>query len=391
MTTSTLIDTSRGSWQVDPGFGVYVHIPFCRHRCHYCDFNTYEGQDALHDAYVGALNKDIERWPGDSPTATSVFFGGGTPTLLPADALGTLLRSVVNRFGLVPDAEVTIEANPETIDSAKLGALRRAGFNRISIGMQSGVDRVLAGLGRTHSAARALDAVGAAKRAELDSVNVDLIYGSPWESPADWRASLEMTIAAEPDHISAYALTVEEGTPLATLVASGRAPDIDPDVQAARTEVAVEMLAGAGYERYEISNWARPGHASRHNVLYWSAGNYAGFGAGAHAHEDGRRSWVLRRPADYIVAVDGGHSTEAGHEVVAGRARGAEALVLGLRLTAGIPLDRFEARFGASYLAEVAPRLAELEEPGLLEWDASRLRLTPRGHAFHSEVARRLL
>lgn len=378
-----------GEWLVDPGFGVYVHIPFCRHRCHYCDFNTYEGLDDLHGRYADALVSDIERTDGEFPSASSVFFGGGTPTLLSPQQLGRVLLALRERIGIAPDAEITIEANPETVDEAFFDALLEAGFNRFSVGIQSLVPHVLAGLGRTHSGERALEALAAARRAGVEDINADLIYGSRWESEADWVTSLEGIIAAEPDHISAYALTIEEGTPLGTLVRTGRVPDVDPDVQADRHAVGSEMLAAAGYDRYEISNWARPGRASRHNVLYWSAGDYLGFGAGAHGHLDGERSWAVRLPCGFIEAVEGGLSTRAGSEHIDDRA--GEALMLGLRLRSGVSRAGFEERFGRAPLERRAGDLAELDSLGLIRNEEEAIALTDRGTMLANEVAARLL
>jgi oxygen-independent coproporphyrinogen-3 oxidase len=369
---------------------VYVHIPFCRHRCHYCDFNTYEGQDDLHEPYVDALVAEIERWPGEARPATSVFFGGGTPTLLPPDDLARILDAIRARVGLAPGAEVSIEANPETVDARTFEALLDAGFGRFSMGVQSLAPKVLEGLGRTHSAERALTALRDARSAGVANVNMDLIYGSIWERPADWEQTLESVIAAGPDHISAYALTIEEGTPLGTLVSTGRIPDVDPDVQADRYEVARAMLRAAGFEHYEISNWARPDRACRHNLLYWSQGEYLGFGAGAHAHLEGRRWWTTRLPRDFIDAVSNGTSTEVGSEALGAEARAGEALMLGIRVLAGIDVAQFEA----SFPGEIASRAVEIEAmkaSGLLEDDPDRLRLTERGLFLANEVGSRLL
>ncbi|HEY7875952.1 MAG TPA: radical SAM family heme chaperone HemW, partial [Actinomycetota bacterium] len=291
------VETERaGEWLEEPGFGIYVHIPFCQHRCHYCDFNTYEGRDDLHEVYVDALVAEIETWRGPARPVTSVFFGGGTPTLLPSDALGRVLDAIGDRFGLAHDAEITAEANPETVDAPYFERLLGAGLNRVSIGVQSLVPRVLLGLGRTHSPEAAVDAIAAARAAGFDDVNADLIYGSPWERPEEWVASLRGVIDQSPDHVSAYALTIEEGTPLSTLIRTGRVRDVDPDVQAERYETAVDLLDTAGYERYEVSNWARPGHECRHNQLYWGQHDYLGFGCAAHSHRAGRRWWNLRTP-----------------------------------------------------------------------------------------------
>lgn len=385
-------DTARmGRWQARPGFGVYVHIPFCRHRCHYCDFNTYEGLDDLFEAYVDALIADIARWPHEARRATSVFFGGGTPTLLPPSEIGRILAAVDEAFGIDGGAEVTVEANPETVTPSSLRELRATGVARISLGVQSLVAPVLAQLGRTHDAATALGALDAARAAGFDDVNLDLIYGSPWETTEQWATTLQGVVEREPDHISAYALTVEEGTPLHTLVATGRVRDVDPDVQADRHAMTEEVLASAGFVRYEVSNWARPGRASAHNVLYWSAGDYAGFGAGAHGHLEGLRWWNERLPRVFIERVMEEKPTIAGEESLSPDARAGEALMLGLRLRSGIERAGYVARFGSDALDARREGLDRLESDGLLIADADTLRLTERGTMLANEVAARLL
>lgn len=376
-----------GAWLAGPGFGVYVHIPFCRHRCHYCDFNTYEGLDALHAPYVDALIADIEHTSGDLPEATSVFFGGGTPTLLPVGDLARIIDAVRARVGIAPDAEVTVEANPETVDEAYFEALLGAGLNRVSIGIQSLVPHVLEGLGRTHSFETALRAISAARSVGVQDVNADLIYGSVWETPGDWMRSLEGVVDAAPDHISAYALTIEEGTPLDTLVRTGRVPDVDPDVQAERHAIADEVLSAAGYHRYEVSNWAKPGRASRHNVLYWSAGEYLAFGAGAHGHLGGRRYWNTRLPRDFVDAIASGASTESGHEIVEDGQ--AEALMLGLRLSSGIRVSDFEDRFGS--LAERRPLIEALLTEGSLAEDDGWLHIPADRTMVANDIIARLI
>jgi putative oxygen-independent coproporphyrinogen III oxidase len=379
-------------WTADPGFGVYVHIPFCRHRCHYCDFNTYSGQDALHGSYVDALVHHIDDVARrDFPPATSVFFGGGTPTMLAPASLARIFEAVRAGIGLTREAEVTVEVNPETVDAHSFEKLLAAGFNRVSIGVQSLVPHVLAGLGRTHSPERALAAIADARRAGIENINADLIYGSPWESTADWSASLEGIVAADVEHISAYALTVEEGTPLGTLVRTNRCPDVDPDVQAERHSVAEEVLGVAGFDRYEVSNWSRPGRACRHSMLYWCAGNYLGFGAGAHGHLDGRRSWSVRLPREFIARVDSGRPVEAGYEELSSDERAGEALMLGLRLTSGIDAGAFERRFGAGALAARGPALASFHRRGLIEMDRGRIRVAPHATLIANEVAAALL
>jgi putative oxygen-independent coproporphyrinogen III oxidase len=374
-----------------PGFGVYVHIPFCLHRCHYCNFNTYEGVDDLHAPYVDALEREICELPGELPAATSVFFGGGTPTLLPPSALARLLIAIRSRTGLAPDAEITIEANPETVDEGVFDALLRAGANRFSIGIQSLDPGVLQRLGRQHSVATAIAAVRAARTAGAGDLNIDLIFGSPWETEAAWELTLDAALELEPDHISAYSLMVEPRTPLATLVATGREPDVDPDVQAARYDRAESVLSAAGYARYETSNWARPGRASRHNLLYWSAGDHLGLGAGAHGHRAGRRSWVVRLPRDYIGRIERGEPTEAGSETLEGESRADEALMLGLRLVSGIDRRGFRARFGIDPLEGREQAASDLEGAGLLRVDAAGLALAPGASFVANEVLARLL
>ncbi|HEX2295113.1 MAG TPA: radical SAM family heme chaperone HemW [Actinomycetota bacterium] len=388
---SALLAADRsGEWQADPGYGVYVHVPFCRHRCHYCDFNTYEGLDELHEPYVDALVREIETAGAPSRPATSVFVGGGTPTLLAPVALARVLDAIRASTGISPGAEVTVEANPETVDETTFEALLGAGFNRFSVGVQSLAPHVLERLGRTHSAETALAALAAARRAGATDLNADLIFGSPWEAPDDWRQSLEGIVAAGTTHVSAYALTVEEGTPLATLVATGRVPDVDPDVQAERHGVATEVLGAAGFVRYEVSNWARPGHASRHNVLYWSGGDYAGYGAGAHGHESGRRYWRKRLPRDYVDAVATGTSTEAGEERLSPGESAREAMTLGLRLASGVD----EAAFFARHPEEADALLAtagELRDEGLLVRQDGRLRLSDEATLVANDVLCRFL
>ncbi|MGH2819211.1 MAG: radical SAM family heme chaperone HemW [Actinomycetota bacterium] len=364
-----------GAWLEDPGFGVYVHIPFCRHRCHYCDFNTYEGQADLHRSYVDALIATIESAPRPSRPATSVFFGGGTPTLLEAGELARILDAVRLALGVEEDAEVTVEANPETVDERVFAALLEAGFNRFSVGVQSLVPHVLRGLGRTHGPDVAVGALRAARRAGVEDLNADLIYGSPWERGGDWLRTLEEVVELSPEHVSCYALTVEEETPLATLVATGRVPDVDPDVQAERHGVAESLLGAAGYRRYEVSNWARPHRASRHNVLYWSAGDYLGLGAGAHGHVAGRRCWNVRLPREFIGAARAGSPVEQGAEVLGPDQRAGEALMLGLRLSSGIDEPGFVRRFGAEGLAGRAAAISELGDRGLVVRDGDRLKI----------------
>lgn len=303
--------------------------------------------------------------------ATSVFFGGGTPSLLPA----ALLTSILDAIGRVDDAEVTVECNPETVTAALLSAYRDAGVNRLSFGVQSMAPHVLAGLGRAHDPAAVMAAVAMARAAGFENVNLDLIYGGSGESDADWARTLDAVLDLEPTHVSAYALTVEPGTPLAA--DPSRHPD--DDVQADRYLQADAVLGAAGFVNYEISNWARPGRECRHNRLYWRQGNYRGIGCAAHSHRDGRRWWNVRTPERYIGAVASGAAVEAGSEMLDGPARERERLRLALRTSDGVPADAFSP-------ADVAL----LEERGLVSVQEKRVVLSATGRLLANQVAMRL-
>ncbi|HLF41864.1 MAG TPA: radical SAM family heme chaperone HemW, partial [Acidimicrobiia bacterium] len=266
-------------------FGVYVHVPFCARRCDYCDFATWTDRAHLMEAYAAACVADLERhYAAAAPEATSVFFGGGTPSLLPAPLLVSILEAIPR----APGAEVTVECNPDAVDPAKLAAYRAAGVNRLSFGVQSMRRHVLESLGRTHDPAGVGRAVAWARGAGFDNINVDLIYGADGESLDDWQATVDAALALDPAHVSAYALTVEPGTPLHRRIAAGEVAAPDDDDQADKYLAAVERLGAAGLESYEISNWARPGHECRHNLLYWTMGEYQGIGCAAHSHRLGR-------------------------------------------------------------------------------------------------------
>jgi len=380
------------------GAGIYLHVPFCRRRCHYCDFNTYADRDALIPDYVAALGVDIDAVAGAGPyvlappgvegDATwpvfdSLFIGGGTPTLLPADDLAGIVRHVVDIFPLADDVEITVEANPETVDVAKLRALADAGVNRVSIGAQSFVPHVLDALGRWHERDAPLRAVAACRDAGIDRVSLDLIYGTPGESSDDWEHSVRAALGTGIGHLSAYALTVEPSTEYARRVRLGTATAPDDDVQAERMEQVDAWAADAGLERYELSNWARPGHESVHNRVYWRGGDWLGIGAGAHGHWRGRRWWCARSPERYIRAALDGASTVAGSEMPDTDQRRAERLMLGLRLTEGV--DR-------TSVAPIDDRtVSALVSAGLLTADDDRIALTPAGMRLASAVTLELL
>lgn len=379
--------------------GLYLHVPFCRHVCGYCDFNTYAGLEDEIPRYLAALRADVARVAaagpralapvgaealgGDWPTFTSVFVGGGTPTLLPAPDLGALLRHVTAALPVAPDAEVTTEANPENLTPDYLAELVAAGLTRVSIGAQSFSTRVLDFLDRDHDPELPLRAVAAARAAGVASVNLDLIYGAPAERAQDWVRSLDTAVAAGSDHVSAYALTLEPSTRYAARVRGGEQPAPDDDVAAERMAVAAERLAAAGLRRYELSNWARPGHESRHNRTYWRDGDWLGVGAGAHGHWQGRRWWSWRSPARYAEAALAGRDTTSGAEMVDAPGRRAERLLLGLRTVEGVARARVEPIDEA--------QAARLVAAGLLVDAGGTLRLTDAGWPLANDVTVRLL
>jgi putative oxygen-independent coproporphyrinogen III oxidase len=378
--------------------GVYLHVPFCARRCHYCDFNTYAGLDDQIPRYVAALRQDLAAVAAAGPRAvappdadlaaegwpvfSSVFVGGGTPTYLPAADLAGIVRLVRDTLPLGADAEITVEANPETVDADYFATIRDAGVNRVSMGAQSFSAHVLAELGRWHERDRPLQAVADARAAGIDNVSLDLIYGAPSETEQDWAATLDTVLDAGTDHISAYALTVEPNTEYAARIRTGTALAPDDDVQAARMAATDERLSAAGLDRYELSNWSRPGRECRHNLTYWRNGDWLGVGAGAHGHWQGRRWWSLRAPARYADEALAGRTTTSGEELLTPPEQRAERLLLGLRMAEGVAVT------------EVAPvdaeRVEALVAAGLLHAD-DRLRLTPAGWALANDVTVQLL
>jgi oxygen-independent coproporphyrinogen-3 oxidase len=351
---------------VDP-LGVYLHIPFCRHRCDYCAFATWTDRDHLIDEYLVALRADIVR--AELPPVTSVFVGGGTPTRVPAESLAEVLSAIP----VTADAEVTVECNPDDVTEAMFRTYRDAGVDRVSIGVQSMEPTVLVSLGRTHLPANVERAVSAARAAGMRSFNLDLIYGGAGETLAQWHRTLDAALALRPPHVSAYALTVEAGTPLA--LDPDRHPD-DDDL-ADKYEAADDALTAAGLRNYEVSNWAEPGHECRHNLLYWQQGDYTGFGSAAHSHRAGRRWWNVRTPERYIAAVRAGEPTEAAGETLDDDTRRIEGLQLALRMRDGVPAGAFSAH-----------DLAALD--GLVVVDDGRVRLTRSGRLLANEVSLRL-
>lgn len=388
-------------------FGVYLHVPFCVHKCRYCDFVTYAGREALIPAYVEALIGEIgqvpARWPGALPPVASVFWGGGTPSLLPPGAFARVHDAIERVFGWRGGAreavEITVEANPETTDEPYWAALQAAGVNRVSLGVQSFQAAGLRALDRDHDAAGAIRALAAARRSGIENVSLDLIFGWAGQTAADWRADLDRAVALAPRHLSLYALTVEERTPLAADIARGRVPAPDDDRQAELYEAAVAALDRAGYEGYEIANWAlRPGPGeppgrwrSRHNSLYWRNGEYLGFGVGAHSHFRGRRFGNGRLVRRFIAAVAAGDHAPALTETIDSATAMAETMMLGLRLAEGVSRAAFRARHGRDLDAVYGPQLADLVALGLLDDAGDAVRLTPRGRLVANEALLRFL
>jgi oxygen-independent coproporphyrinogen-3 oxidase len=375
-------------------FGIYVHVPFCQRRCGYCDFNTYTaaelGPGASRDTYPGLAAAEVRLarqvlGPAAGPVAT-VFFGGGTPTLLPAAQLGEILRVIEGEFGLAPGAEVTVEANPESVNQASLAALREAGFTRISLGMQSAAPHVLAVLDRVHEPGRPARCAAWAREAGFEHVSLDLIYGTPGETDADWRESLEAALAAGPDHISAYALIVEEGTRLAARVRRGEVGVPDDEAMADRYLAADELLSGKGLGWYEVSNWAAgPEARCSHNLLYWTGGHWWGVGPGAHSHVGGVRWWNVKHPAAYAARLTAGTSPGLAREVLTGPERKLEEIMLLTRLDSGCPVDVLAPAGRDAAATAVADGLAE-EGP----YAAGRVVLTTRGRLLADAVIRGL-
>jgi putative oxygen-independent coproporphyrinogen III oxidase len=327
--------------------GIYIHVPFCTTRCGYCDFNTYTASELGSDpgasraSYVDAAIQEIElaaRVLGsEAPTVSTIFVGGGTPTVLPPDDLGRLVTVVRDRLGLAEDAEVTTESNPESIDAAGLFRLRELGFSRISFGMQSAVPHVLATLDRIHSPGRPQKAIAEAKTAGFANTSLDLIYGTPGESAADWQESLDAALAASPEHISAYALIVEDGTRLAARIRRGELPAPDDDDLADKYLMAEEQFSAAGYSAYEVSNWSTTAaNRCRHNLGYWRSHNWWGVGPGAHSHVGGVRWWNVKHPRAYAAKLAAGVSPAKAREVLSAEQRRVERVMLELRLADGV-------------------------------------------------------
>jgi oxygen-independent coproporphyrinogen-3 oxidase len=375
-------------------FGVYVHVPFCLTRCGYCDFNTYTatelGSGASRESYAALAIDEIRLaakvLAGRAGPVQTVFFGGGTPTLLSPGDLAAILSAIDSELGLTAGVEVTAEANPETVDERTLAQLRAGGFTRISLGMQSAVPHVLAVLDRVHQPGRPEQCVAWARAAGFDQVSLDLIYGTPGESDADWQTSLDRALAAGPDHISAYSLIVEEGTRLAARIRRGELPMPDDDVLADRYLMADERLGAAGLTWYEVSNWAVGAPSEcKHNRLYWTGGDWWGIGPGAHSHVGGTRWWNVRHPAAYAQRLSAGLSPGQAREVLTDAERATERIMLATRLASGCPVRELSPAGLAAARRAAADGLASQEA-----LDQGSVRLTRQGRLLADAVIRDL-
>ena len=383
---------------------LYVHIPFCETKCPYCDFNTYASIEPLMPSYVAALETEVGLWGrrlGRS-RITTVFFGGGTPSYLPAQDIGSILGRAGTDFDLDEVEEITLESNPGDVTAAKLASYLDSGVDRLSIGVQSFSDRLLRLLGRRHTAEEAVDAYKLAVARGFENVSLDLMYGLPHQTAEDWRETLEVTGELAPSHISMYCLTLEGGTPMERQVKLGELPDPDSDLAADMYLMAEEAFAGP-YRHYEISNWAKPGRESRHNLIYWRNEPFLGVGPGAHSYIDGSRFWNIKPPREYIARLEG-HANDvvAARELpgdftqdipVIDKAEAidrelemAETMMMGLRLDSGISIDKFTARFGDPPATHYAAILGELQAARLLEQPDGSIRLTAKGRLLGNEV-----
>ena len=400
------------------GLSLYIHIPFCHTKCPYCDFNTYQGIESLMSPYTAALQGELARWGQvlGRPPVNTVFFGGGTPSYLPPESIGDILAAAGAAFSIVPAAEITIEANPGDLTAAAASRLLQQGVNRLSIGVQSLDNGLLSLLGRRHNAAEAIAAFQTVRAAGFSNVNLDLMYGLPQQTMAQWQDTLQRLADLAPAHISLYCLTLEEGTPLRRWVKQGKLPPPDEDLAADLYQYARQLLAERGYRHYEISNWARPGLESRHNLAYWQNLPYLGVGPGAHSCLGGWRFWNLDSPRGYIAAVEEWAAAEpqslavsgcrapeltadwlertspvSGWEWISPELAAAETMFLGLRLLAGLDMNAASTRLGIDLAVKYRTPLAELLELGLLERQGDTLRLSGDAYLIANQVFTRFM
>ena len=393
------------------GISLYVHVPFCLSKCPYCDFNTYQGIESQFGDYLAAVNGEIEAWARAlaHPVVNTVFLGGGTPSYLPDGDVGRILESITQSYRVGDGAEITAECNPNDLTDAKCVELQAVGINRISMGVQSMDNGLLAMLGRRHDSEEVIEALRSCRRAGFDNVNLDLIYGLPRQTLQQWQDTVERILEQSPEHISMYSLTLEEGTPLRHWVQQGRLPEPDPDLAADMYDLARSALRDAGYHHYEISNWCRAGRESEHNLAYWRNLEWVGVGPGAHSSLGGCRFWTVKSPREYALkaaewvaraepwdrataARIEGVPTVDGLEVIDEETAAAETMFLGLRLLDGMDVSAASERSGIDLMARYATELAELAEDGLLVWgDDGRLRLAEEAYLVANQVFTRFL
>ena len=403
--------TTRSTLSHFPGLGLYVHVPFCKTKCPYCDFNTYQGIESQMGSYLEAVTTELRLWGQslDHPTVRTVFFGGGTPSYLPDGDIAAILDAAAAAFVIDPGAEITIEANPGDLDADACRGLLRQGVNRLSIGVQSLDNGLLQMLGRRHSADGAIEAFRTARDAGFSNVNLDLMYGLPHQSLAQWEDTIERLAALSPEHISLYALTLEEGTPMKVWADQGKIPEPDPDIAADMYALARRVLAKSGYHHYEISNWAQPGRQSQHNLIYWRNEPYLGVGPGAHSRIGEYRFWTVLSPRDYAsLAAQWKQSpasrwlafgepelrearTVEGWEYIDADTACAETMFLGLRLLYGLDLPQASAAAGHDLAARYHTEIEDLLTLGLLHREGDTIRLDQSAYLIANQVFTRFL
>jgi oxygen-independent coproporphyrinogen-3 oxidase len=395
---TTKTETTEPILQLLETVSLYLHIPFCHTRCHYCDFNTYAGILPLREPYVRALLTEIgmagtvaQLSDGKPRRSRTIFFGGGTPSLLSVSQISRILNACYTNFAVDEDAEITLEANPGTLSQEQLIGLRAAGINRLSMGAQSFDAELLKALGRIHSPKDITKAVHDARVAGFPSINVDFMFGLPGQTMSHWRETIDRALDLHIEHLSLYSLIIEEGTPFYTWTHEGRITPGDEDLCADMYEYADERLQEAGYKNYEISNWSLPGFQSRHNLTYWHNLPYLGMGAGAYSSFGGRRFSDVRDPVEYIRLLKTHQWPEAESETIDKAQAMSETAFLALRTAQGLHLPTFEQRFAIPFTQFVGDRLRFVEEAGLLEREPDRLRLSKRGRLLGNEVFLRLL
>lgn len=388
--------------ELNEPIAVYVHIPFCLSKCNYCDFNTYEGIESLMPSFVDALSSEIGMWGTrlSHPEVSTAFFGGGTPSYLPAKSITLLSERLREAMNIAPGAEITLEANPDDVNAEKAHAWLEAGFNRISIGVQSFDDQILHALSRRHDSDQAISAVDTARTAGFENISIDLMFGLPNQSLTVWEHSLKRAIELETDHLSLYGLQIEPGTPLQRDVKRGVVPTPDDDLAADMYEMAMDYLCEAGYEHYEISNWAKPGFRSRHNLAYWLNQPYLGVGPGAHSSMMGRRFANMKSPRRYISAIVSASVSdevadapiEQGEiavdfvEITSSEMAMSETMMLGMRLSEGMAKSEFQRRFGIPMSDVYGREISKLVSTGLIEDNGDRIRLTRHGMLLGNNV-----